>query len=96
MDGIPVTCDHRGLSMSLSVTLLSVPYLIGKSKITTSLLGPPHKEDAAWWDASGLCYGWRDAALDQSLTAGMQMDRQSGSGSVTRLTPLSLAVLLQK
>lgn len=79
-------CDVWSLSTSLSVTpLLSMPYLVGKSKIITSLSGPPHEEDAAWWDAGGSCHGWRDAALGQSGTAGMRVDRRGGSGSITKL-----------
>lgn len=86
MDGIPVMSDHGGLSTSLSLMpLLSIPDLVVESKITTSLLGPPHEEDPAWWDAGRSCHGWRGAALDQSATARMRTGGQGGSGSVTKL-----------
>lgn len=80
----------EGLSMSLSVTpFLSVPCLVGKFKITISLL----EALVAWCDTGGSCHGQRNAALTKVPPHHRDADRHGGTGSAK--TPLSLAVLLQ-
>lgn len=68
---------------------LSVPYLVGKFKITVSLLVPL----VAWCDSGGSCHGQRNAALTEVPPPHRDADRHGGTASAK--TPLSVAVLLQ-